>query len=191
MVEETKENIFTHSMKSGLYIGALLIAYDFFYMKCVISSAVAMITFGGLLYFAATVYLLFCFTKKYDKEVLNGNISYLKALSYGFYVFFFGSMLYAVYTYVYLGFINQDGLVQVKDFYFGLFSQIEAVAAKNPNSIESAVALSIPDYKVILEDMVNSSTSKWALDTLWSSSFRGFFLCLFFSIFFRKKKQAH
>ena len=140
MVEETKENIFSHSMKSGLYIGALLIAYDFFYMKCVISSSVTMITFGGLLYFAATVYLLFRFTKKYDKEVLNGNISYLKALSYGFYVFFFGSMLYAVYTYVYLEFINQDGLVQVKDFYFGLFSQIEAVAAKNPNSIESAVA---------------------------------------------------
>ncbi|MFA6779920.1 MAG: DUF4199 domain-containing protein [Paludibacteraceae bacterium] len=189
MAEGKDNNVFSHSMKSGLYVGGLLIAYDILYMQCILSSNVLMITIGGLLCFVGVVYVLSKSTKKFGQDVLDGKITYFKAFSFSFYTFFFASMIYAAYTYIYLRYMNPDGLLQVKDFYLGLFAQLEAEAAKNPTGLQSVVALNVPQYKEALDVMVKVPVATTAMDTLWANVFRSIFFCFIFSFFFRSKKK--
>jgi len=173
---EKKENIITHSMHSGLILGGLFIVRDFLLQSVFNTSIFAMffLVIGG---FVISIYCIFFFTKKFDMEVLKGQISYGRALSYGFYMFFFAAMITALFSFVYFQFINPDYLAQRGEMFVNLLQQLNP-----PKEL-------MKTYEDAFRKMTVPSSASAALDNLWSIAFNGFIICLFTSLFFRKRKD--
>ena len=173
---EKKENIITHSMHSGLILGGLFIVRDFLSQDVFNTSvfAVSFLSIGGL---AISIYCIFFFTKKFDKKVLKGKISYGSALSYGFYMFFFAAMIAALFSFVYFQYINPDYLAQRGEMLVNLLQQLNP-----PKEV-------MKPYEEMFMKMAVPSNASAAFNNLWSIAFNGFIICLFTSLFFRKRKS--
>jgi len=173
---EKKENIITHSMHSGLILGGLFIVRDFLLQSVFNTSVFAMffLVIGG---FAISIYCVFFFTKKFDMEVLEGQISYGRALFYGFYMFFFAAMITALFSFVYFQYINPDYLAQRGEMFISLFLQLNL-----PEEL-------MKTYEDMFKNMAVPSSASAAISNLWSIAFNGFIICLFTSLFFRKRES--
>jgi len=173
---EKKENIITHSMHSGLILGGLLVVRDFL-LQDVFSNNLFMVFLLSLAGFAVSIYCILFFTKKYNNEVLNGEISYAKALHYAFYMFFFAGMIVALFAFIYFQYINPDYLSNQGEMFINLLKQL------NPS--EEAMK----PYENLFRNMQVQTPANAALNTLWSVVFNGFIIALFTSLFFRKPKN--
>ncbi len=173
---EKKENIITHSMYSGLILGGLLVVRDFLSLV-VFNSNTFMILLLSVVGFVIPFFCIFYFTKKFDKEVLNGSISYASALSYGFYMFFFAAMIIALFSFIYFQYINPDYLAQQGDTFINLLKQL---------NIEEET---INKYESLLTNTETPTAANAAISSLWSFAFLGLIISLFTSLFFRKKKN--
>ena len=166
---EKKENIITHSMYSGLILGGLLVM-RYFLSLVVFSNSVPMMLLLSIIGFVIPFFCIFYFTKKFDREVLKGDISYGKALSYGFYMFFFAAMILALFSFVYFHYINPDYLAQQGEAFINLLKELNL-------SEETIKNTEIP------------TATRFAISVLWTFSILGFIICLFTSLFFRKRKN--
>lgn len=180
---EKKENIITHSMHSGLILGGLLVVCDFLSMN-VFNNNVLAILLLAITGFIISIYCIFFFTKNFDKEVLKGKISYTNALSYGFYIFFFAAMIVALFSFIYFQYINPDYLAQRGEMLTNLFKQLNNFFQLNPQ--ETAM---IKTYENRFINMEVPSNANAAFEILWSVAINGFIICLFTSLFFRKRKN--
>ena len=173
---EKKENIITHSMHSGLILGGLFVVRDFLLQDAFNNNvfAVFFLIIGG---FAISIYCIFFFTKKFDKEVLKGKISYGNALSYGFYMFFFAAMILALFSFVYFQYIDPDYLAQRGEMFVNLLKQLNP-----PKEV-------MKPYEDMFMNIAVPSNASAAINNLWSTAFNGFIICLFTSLFFRKRKN--
>lgn len=176
MEEGKKENIFTHSMYSGLILGGLLVVRDFLSLA-VFSSSTFMILLLSVVGYIIPFFCIYYYTKKFDKDVMKGKISYASALSYGFYMFFFASMIIALFSFIYFQYIDPDYLSRQSDLLMDIIKQL--------NLPEDMVG----KYEQLLTNENTPTAAQAALNGLWSFTFMGFIICLFTSFFFRKKKQ--
>ncbi len=165
---EKKENIISHSMRSGLILGGLLVMCDFLSLIVFKNSnfIIFLLNFVGLV---IPVFCIFHFTTKFNKEVLNGKISYANALFYGFYMFFFAAMIISPFSYVYFQYINPDYLAQQGGEIMNLLNQY------------------LPEETVEKTNPVIPTAANAALTGLWAFTFLGLIMSLFTSLFFRKK----
>ncbi len=167
---EKKENVITHTMHSGLVLGVLLIVRDFMVQDVFYNNlfAILILNFAG---FVASIYCILFFTKKYDKEILNGKISYASALYYAFNMFFFAGMIVAAFSFVYFQYINPDYLGKQEEILTKLLKQ-----------------LNLPEED-LLRNMPVPTPANAALNTLWSIVVNGLIIALFTSLPFRKRKS--
>jgi hypothetical protein len=173
---EKKENIITHSMHSGLILGGLIVVRDFLSLV-VFNGNVFMLLLLGLVGFVIPFFCIFHFTKKFDREVLKGKISYLNALSYGFYMFFFAAMIIALFSFIYFQYVNPDYLAQQGDAFINILKQLSF-----PKEI-------VKKYEDVLTGVQTPTAAGAAISGLWAFTFSGFIICLFTSLFFRKRKN--
>ena len=174
---EKKENIITHSMYSGLILGGLLVVRDFFSL-IVFNNSAFMVLLLSIAGFVIPFFCIFHFTKKFDREVLKGTISYANALSYGFYMFFFGAMIIALFSFIYFQYINPDYLAQQGDIFMNLLKQLNV-----PEE-------TMKKYEDLLKNTETPTAANAAISGLWSFTFLGFMICLFTSLFFRKREKT-
>ena len=173
---EKKENIITHSMYSGLILGGLLVVRDFLSLA-VFNNSTFMMLLLSIFGLVIPFFCIFHFTKKFDKEVLKGTISYVNALSYGFYMFFFAAMIVALFSFVYFQYIDPDYLAQQGDIFIHFLKQL--------NLSEET----IKRYEDLLANTNTPTAANAAINGLWSFTFLGFIICLFTSLFFRKRER--
>jgi len=176
MAEKRVENMITHTMTSGLILGGLLVACDLL-SSTLFSTNAFMLLLLSLAAFIIPIYCIFHFTKKFDKEILNGGISYGKALSYGFYMFFFASMIIAFFSFIYLQYINPANLDQRINM------------AMNAIGMLNMPEETVKKYEALLIESGPLTATSVAIGSLWEFTFRGVIISLFTSIFFRQKKR--
>jgi hypothetical protein len=173
---EKKDNIISHSMRSGLTTGVLLSVCYFLSIAGLYAKSVMMLFGVSLIWIIIPIACIFYFTRKFNNEVMEGGISYGSALSYGFYMFFFASMIVAILAFVYIQLINPDYL----------YEQI-------PLTIEIFKPYLLADHLKELETITSNVTiptaGEIAMHILWRFTFLGFLTCLVTSFFFRKRTK--
>lgn len=143
----------------------------------------AVFVLGKMLCIIAILTMLIIFTRRYVAEVLGGVSSYTKVLSYGIYLFFFGSLIYAVYYFYYLSYINPEALAQERDFYLGGLDMILNNASAYPQPYVDMVKNEKEAYEKIYEGFLRQSQGSLAISSIGNYTMRGFLLCLITSIF--------
>lgn len=179
-MQNKAENIFTHTMKTGLVLSIVLIVSEFYVFFVPNSESVGIsesLLFSGIsmVGLAAQVFCIFYFTRKYKNDVLEGNMNYMIALRYGFYMFFFAGLIFAACVYL----SNQ-------------FFCVNYVAEKGTFALKLMRLAQYPQGDIdlwlkSLEEVKKLSASRLAWDSLASVMFSGVVMLLFTSIFFRKK----
>ncbi len=175
MMENNMENITSHAMRSGLYLGVTYSILNIFswitpsdnsLLHAIISLAICVATF----------YFIYHSTRLYNEEVLQGGITYAKAYSYGLRLFMYAGMIVAFVTYIFFK-ISPDTLSVIKSDSLTMVSQLISDNQNLSNEIKSQIdSYTIKDY---------------TMSVLWTYIFVGIFLCLFTSISFRKKEEVN
>ena len=187
-MEGTNEgNVFSCAMRAGLYLGGWFILRDsiemFVYSNVVSVGAVFLLALLSIVSLLLTLYIITKGTDVYKREVLKENVSYFKVLNYGFYLFFFASMIYAVFIFLCLTLFNPEMLSDQKNFYDSVFTQMgtmEGASTEMLNSFKS-------HYDKGFEGLLSQSPRDVAMNNLFGETTYGFFLCLVTSIFLTKK----
>lgn len=179
-MQNKAENIFTHTMKTGLVLSIVLIVSEFYVFFVPNSESVGIsesLLFSGIsmVGLAAQVFCIFYFTRRYRDDVLEGNMNYMAALRYGFYMFFFAGLIFAACVYLCNQFFCVNYVAEKGTFALKLMRQ-----AQYPQG-------DIDQWLKSLEEVKRLSASRLAWDSLASVMFSGVVMLLFTSIFFRKK----
>lgn len=179
-MQNKAENIFTHTMKTGLVLSIVLIVSEFYVFFVPNSESVGIsesLLFSGIsmVGLAAQVFCIFYFTRKYKNDVLEGNMNYMMALRYGFYMFFFAGLIFAACVYLSNQFFCVNYVAEKGTFALKLMR-----LAQYPQG-------DIDQWLKSLEEVKRLSASRLAWDSLASVMFSGVVMLLFTSIFFRKK----
>lgn len=173
---EKKENMVSYAMRAGLVLG---VASSIFNIASWVVPVLFMQTVFSLLTFFSFFFCIIHFTKLYDQQILDREITYFKALFFGWYTVFFGAMIFAVAIYFFFKAcpdIFQSLMAEVIDFF--------KVAGESSKENGEQARLIIRQVEAIQpKDLVFS--------VLWGYSCMGFFAVVFTSIFFRKKKSLN
>lgn len=174
MMESNTENITTHAMRSGFFLGVAYSVLNIF--SWIIPSENSFIHAIILLAICFTsFYFIFHYTKLYNTEILNGEITYGKAYSYGIKMFFYASMIAAVTTYFFFRF-NPEALTTMRNESAELLSQLTVQDKELSNQIKSQISSYTP------KDLT--------ISVLWGYIITGLFLCFFTSFSFIKRKNG-
>jgi len=173
---EKRENIISHAMRSGLVLGGLMVVSYLLSATFVKNIPVQFLL--GLIGLIVSIWVIFYFTRKFDKDVLKGEISYVSALSYGFYMFFFAGMIVALFLYIYLRYLDPNFLTELGNSFIQYY--------KDHHLLEDSI---IKQFEAQLSGLEVPTPAQTAIASLWTFSFTGFIIVLFTSIFFRKKKN--
>lgn len=175
MMENNMENITSHAMRSGLYLGVTYSILNI--LSWLVSSENSIIhAIISLTICVATFYFIYHFTRLYNEEVLQGDINYPKAYVYGLRMFFYAGMIAAVVTYIFFK-LNPETLSTIKSDSLNMVSQWIIDDKALSDSLKSQIgSLTVKDYTI---------------SVLWCYIIVGLFLCLFTSISFRKKEGVN
>lgn len=166
-MEGNKENILSHTMRSGFFLGVAISLLNILDWSIPIDQSIIHKVISIVSIFV-TIFCISHFTRLYQRDVLNDEISFGKAYSYGIRMFFFAAMIIAVVSFCYFT-LNPD-----------------AMSAIITNTIETMKEANITDSKAI--EALNKSTAKdFTMSILWEYTLVGLFVCLFTSFLFRKK----
>ena len=170
---KNKENAITHAMSAGLVLGGALIFIYFiqlqFCSKLPLCSLL-LTTLG----FTITIFGVYHYTNIYNRDILNGTITYFKALNFGMNLFFFISMILATFFYFYFQYINPKVLQQTIETSINLINQSNMHLTEN-------------DKILMVNNLKSMNATNFALSSLWSFFFAGFILSIFTSISFQSK----
>jgi len=175
MMENNMENITSHAMRSGLYLGVTYSILNI--LSWLVSSENSIIhAIISLTICVATFYFIYHFTRLYNEDVLQGDINYPKAYVYGLRMFFYAGMIAAVVTYIFFK-LNPETLSTIKSDSLNMVSQWIIDDKALSDSLKSQIgSLTVKDYTI---------------SVLWCYIIVGLFLCLFTSISFRKKEGVN
>lgn len=175
MMENNMENITSHAMRSGLYLGVTYSILNI--LSWLMPSENSIIhAIISLTICVATFYFIYHFTRLYNEEVLHGGITYQKAYVYGLRMFFYAGMIVAVVTYIFFK-LNPETLSTIKSDSLKMISQWLIEDKTLSDSLKSQIdGYTVKDYTI---------------SVLWSYIIVGLFLCLFTSISFRKKEGVN
>ncbi len=166
-MEGNKENILSHTMRSGFFLGVTISLLNILDWSIPLDQSLIHKVISIISIFA-TIFCISHFTRLYQRDVLNNEISFGKAYSYGIRMFFFAAMIIAVVAFCYFT-LNPD-----------------AMSAIITNTIETMKEANITDSQAI--DALTKSTAKdFTMSILWEYTLVGLFVCLFTSFLFRKK----
>ncbi|MBO4807130.1 MAG: DUF4199 domain-containing protein [Paludibacteraceae bacterium] len=187
MEGKSEGNVFSYAMEAGLYLGGWFILRDsiemFVYSNVVSFVGLCLLALLSLVSMLLTLYIVVKGTDIYKREVLKENVSYFRVLNYGFYLFFFASMLYSVFLFFCLILFNPDFLADQKSFYDAVFSQMKTMEGASPEMLDSLKSV----YDKGFEGLLTQSPKDLAMNTLFGETTYGLFLCLVTSIFLNKK----
>lgn len=187
MGEANEGNVFSYAMKGGLYLGGWFVARDliemFVYSHVVSFGGLCLLSVLSIVSFAFTLYIVVKGTGIYKREVLKESVSYFKVLNYGFYLFFFASMIYAVYLFLCLTLFNPEVLVDQKNFYDSVFVQMESMEGASKEMLASFKELLNKEFVALMAQ----SPKDIAMNSLFGETSYGFFFCLVTSFFLNKK----
>lgn len=180
-MQNKTENILTHAMKTGLILGIVLIVSEFCFFVMPfpeIGSVFGVLIFSGVsvMGLAFQIFCIFYFTRKYRDDVMGGNMSYMIALRYGFYMFFFAGLIFAACVYLCDLFMGVNYVVEKGSLELELMKH-----AKYSQSYIDSRQESIEEF------VRNVSAPRLAWYSLSSVMLSGIVVLLFTSIFFRKK----
>jgi uncharacterized membrane protein (DUF485 family) len=165
---EKNTNIWKNALNWGIIIGIVLIIYSLimYFLGLSLQKWVAYINYiliiGGIIYS----------TIQYRDTVLDGSITYGKALGFGTLVIMFGSIITALYAYVFYKYIDP-----------GMITKILEMAE------EEMVNKGLPDEQIEMALEMQSKFMKPGLMALMSipvSALMGFLFSLITSIFLKK-----
>ncbi len=164
-MEEKRENIVSHAMRSGLVLGGLTALLN---ILSWINSSYSMlqVVFSLLLCFI-TFFCIFFFTKQYIQDNLDGKVTYLSALFYGWYMMFFAAMVFATSTFVFFHFCP------------GVLERLLSGAVE----IMEIAGEGVKNSDLVVKMIKNYTARDLAMSVLWGYSFVGFFIILWTSIF--------
>lgn len=171
---KNKENAITHAMSAGLVLGGILILIYFIQLQFCSQLPLCSLILSSI-GFAATIYCIYHYTNIYNQEILEGAITYFKALSFGMNLFFFVSMILATFFYFYFQFINPNVLQQTIE------TSISMVNQQGANLTEG-------EKNLMVNNLKSMNATNFALSSLWSFFFMGSLLSVFTSFSFRTKK---
>ena len=166
----------SYAMRTGLVLG---VASAVFNIASWVVPVLFLQTIFSLLTFFSFFFCIIHYTKKYDQEILNGGITYLKALFLGWYTVFFGAMIFAVAIYFFFKAcpdIFQSLIKDVVDFF-------KVAGEGSEENAEQA--------QLIIRQVQALQPKDLTISVLWGYSCMGFVAVIFTSIFFRKKGQQN
>lgn len=170
---EKKENMVSYAMRTGFILG---VATSVFNIASWIVPFLFMQTLFSLLTFFSFFFCIIHYTKLYDQHILNGKITYFKALFLGWYTVFFGAMIFAVAIYFFFKFCP--------DIFQRLMEEVVAffkVAGESSKENEEQA-------RIIIRQIGAIQPKDLTFSVLWGYSCMGFVAVIFTSVFFRKKE---
>ncbi len=168
---EKNTNIWKNAMNWGIILGIVLIIYSLimYFLGLSLQKWVGYINYvlmiGGIIYS----------TIQYRDNVLGGSITYGKALGFGTLVIMFGSIITAVYAYVFYAYIDPDMITKILEM-----------------AEEEMVNKGLPDEQIEMALEMQSKFMKPGLMALMSLpvvTFFGFLFSLITSIFLKKEVE--
>ena len=163
-------NIWKNAMNWGLIIGIVLIIYSLlmYFIGLSLEKWVSYISY--ILMIAGIIYS----TIQYRNNVLDGSISYGKALGFGTLVIMFASIITAVYSYVFYTYIDPEMITKILEM-----AEEEMVnKGLSDEQIEMAIEMQSKFMKPGLMSLI----------AIPSITFMGFVFSLITSIFLKKEK---
>lgn len=189
-MEEEKGNVLAYAMKGGLYLGGVFVLRDvagmLVYSNVVSIGGAYALSFLSIISFLLTVCIVVKCTNVYKAELLKEDVGYLKVWYYCFYLFFFASMLYAVFTFLSVTILFPEALSAQKVFFDSIFAQMVAQRGVS-------VQLLSPFKEAFdkgFSDLVSLSPREMAMNSLFGEMSYGFFFSLVASIFLCKKSNS-
>ncbi len=167
---EKNTNIWKNAMNWGIILGIVLSIYSLiiYFLGATLENWAAypsyLIMIGGIVY--ATI--------QYRDNMLDGSITYGKALGFGTLVMLFAGIILAVYSYILYEFIDTDLVTRILE-----------------KAEEEMVNKGLPDDQIEMAIQMQSKFMKpWliSLMSIFGSVFAGFIISLFTSIFLKKEK---
>ncbi len=167
---EKNTNIWKNAMNWGFILGIALIIYSLiiYFLGATFEKWAAYPTY--LIMIAGIIYA----TIQYRDTMLDGSITYGKALGFGVLVMLFAGVISAVYTYVLYSFIDPDLITK----------SLEVIE-------EEMINKGMADEQIELALEMQSKFMKpgiLAILSIPGSAFAGFIISLFTSIFLKKEK---
>lgn len=172
---KNRENATTYAMSAGLVLGGALIFIYFIQLQFCAKLPLCSLILSSL-GFAITIFCVYHYTMVYNRDLLNGDITYFKALNFGMNLFFFVSMLLATFFYFYFQFINPKVLQQTIE------TSISLINHSNFNLTEN-------DKILMVNNLKSMTAANFALSSMWSFFLMGFVLSIFTSFSFRNKNN--
>ena len=167
---EKNTNIWKNAMNWGLIVGVVMVIFSLimYFLGLSLEKWVGYISY--LIMIAGIVYA----TIQYRDNVLDGSISYGKALGFGTLVIMFASILSGLYAYVFYAYIDPEMITKMLEM-----------------AEEEMVNKGIPDEQIEMAIEMQSKFMKPGLMSLLSIpslTLIGFIISLITSIFLKKEK---
>jgi len=166
---ENKPNVWKNAMNGGIIVGVVLIIYSIlmYFLDLSLEKWVSWVSYiffiGGIVYT----------TIQYRDNVLGGSISYAQALGFGVLVMFFASILTAVYSFVFMTYIDPD--------FVGKIMEMTQQQMLDQGLSEEQVEQAMEMQKGFMKPGI------MALITVPTYAFIGFIFSLITSIFLKKE----
>ncbi|MCF6241756.1 MAG: DUF4199 domain-containing protein [Bacteroidales bacterium] len=168
---EKNTNIWKNALNWGVILGIVLSIYSLiiYFLGATLEKWAAypsyIIMIAGIIY--ATI--------QYRDNMLNGSITYGKALGFGTLVMLFAGIILAIYSYVLYTLIDPDLITRILE-----------------KAEEEMVNKGLPDEQIEMAlEMQSKFMKPWIMSvmSIFGSVFAGFIISLFTSIFLKKEVQ--
>ncbi|HDJ33364.1 MAG TPA: DUF4199 domain-containing protein [Bacteroidetes bacterium] len=182
-MEKHESSILTQSLIYGLYFGLVMVALNlvmwmFNIMPTKFSVNIILFIVNLVIYFG----LLFWFTKMYRNESLGGYISYGKAFLFALLVAFFGSVVSAVYTYIFNAFIDPGYMERIMQVTMESTENFMRERGLSQDQIDMAMAR--------FENQEIPGPGKAALQSILGGVVYGLIVSLITSAFAKKQEEV-
>ncbi|MGC9471877.1 MAG: DUF4199 domain-containing protein [Bacteroidales bacterium] len=182
-MENNESSILTQSLIYGLYFGLVMVALSlvmwmFNIMPTRFSINIILFIVNVVIYFG----LLFWFTRMYRDESLGGYISYGKAFLFALLVAFFGSVVSAVYNYVFNAFIDPGYMERIMQVTMESTENFMRERGLSQDQIDMAMAR--------FENQEIPGPGKTALQSVLGGVIYGLIVSLITSAFAKKQEEV-
>ncbi len=170
-MEEKKSGLWKNALNWGVILGVALIIYSLlmWFLDLSLEKWVSWVSY--LIIIGALIVA----TKSYRDNTLGGVISYGQALGYGTLVVMFGSIVTAIYTYLFMKFIDPEFIDKIL-----LMTEEQLIEKGIP---DEQIEMGIEMQKKFMTPTIMS------LGSIPTYTFIGFIISLITSIFLKKKSE--
>ena len=168
-MDEKRPDLFRHTMRYGLFMGALFSANFLLSTLGGIGGMISYFVMGAIIYFT------YNFTVLFRESECNGELTYGKGLRYVLLLYFFAAIISSVVKYVYFNWVNPEYLSNLLNQSMQVFESMSMPEEQMTTSIN------------LLNKMM--SPAFYAMQTLWMNVFMGLLVGLVMAAFTKKEKN--